>query len=461
MSGATPFPFQVEGAEFLASMDKAVLADEMGLGKTCQAIIAADKVKAQRILVVCPAMLRGNWAREFGIWSKTPRDIFAALPVQNGQKKRSDERKRRIATAEVVILSYEMITSPTVFKEVCDADKFDLLIVDEAHYLKNPNAKRTKRVLGDFQRPGKPSAAARCSRQWFLTGTPMPNTPDELYPLMHFCGVFDGTFAAFRNRYCVGYPTEWGFKVTGVQRSAELKKHLGTILLRRTKRQVMKQLPPISWTLMLVEENTNLPNLGLDRYPSHQLEEGYRRRWAECFDPETGEIHGLDNDPGMATLRRHAGMRKLRAVVEMVDELLAAAPNEKLVLFGYHRDVLQYLAATLSKDYGAEVIMGGVPVKVRDSIINKFQTHLGKRVLVCQINAAGVGLTLTAARNVWIVEPSWVPAENAQAAMRCHRIGQTMPVEVRFIGLARSIDEEITEALRRKTAISAQLFRKL
>jgi SWI/SNF-related matrix-associated actin-dependent regulator 1 of chromatin subfamily A len=144
-------------------------------------------------------------------------------------------------------------------------------------------------------------------------------------------------------------------------------------------------------------------------------------------------------------------------VVQIVKEELDAHAYEKIILFAYHRDVLHFLRDSLVS-HGPVLLFGGTPPIKRDQVVRKFQKDSRVRVAVLQVQAAGVAINLTAASEVAFVEASWVPADNAQAVMRAHRIGQTRPVRVRFFNVANSVDEQIHRVLRRKTKDLVSVF---
>ena len=158
----------------------------------------------------------------------------------------------------------------------------------------------------------------------------------------------------------------------------------------------------------------------------------------------------------VAKLRRLTGLAKVASVVELLQDELAGGLN-KIVVFAHHREVIQKLADGLSS-FGVVVLQGSTPPTQRQAAIDGFQNDNSIRVFVGQLTAAGTAITLTAASNVLFAESSWTPSDNAQAAMRVHRIGQRSGVLVRFATLSGSLDEAITETVRRKTAVLAQIF---
>lgn len=412
------FPYQVEGAEWLSDQRRALLADEMGLGKSAQAITAADDILADRILVVCPAVARENWKREFQKFSKYPR--------------------------QPVVASYESIVS--AYQSTAPWQTFDLVIADESHFTKNPEAERTKALIG------KGGLIHAAERMWFLTGTPMPNHPGELWAILFTTGRTKLSYDAFCRRYCKFVP---GYKqhlqITGAKEEHidELRKLLAPIMLRREISDVGMQLPDLFFGDVVVEACP--VKLSKEQFENATKEEIWLRKRLQDLDEFNPQHMRLLEAVArsVSTLRLYNGLQKIDAVAGMVDSELCAGQYGKIVLFGVHREVLQQLERKLMH-HGGHVINGATPAWQRQEFIDQFQSDPRYRVLICNIRTAGTAITLTAADQVLFVESEWSPGDNRQATKRCHRIGQTRPVTARFVGIANSIDEKIQRINRRK-----------
>lgn len=412
-------PYQEEGARWLASKNVGLLADEMGLGKSAQAIRALDYIKARRVLVVCPAVARLNWQREFAkfsLSSMTPNVIST--------------RKFAITSPTSWIVSYDCLL--TARHE--SAGIFDALILDEAHYLKSRVAERTLAVFHN-----KRGWARKAKRIWALTGTPMPNHAAELWVLMRAFGATDLTLTRWQDEFCTFTTRKWASgppvrQVSGNQPDMlpELKRQVGKIMLRRTKADVALQLPPLSINMVPIpiEDPKGMPE-------------------DEAAAADVALELGA-NPPPLPTLRRWLGMEKAAPVARMVFEELHEKAYDKIVVFAWHTDVIAVLAKEL-KRFGVVVIEGATPPAKRQQAIDGFQNDAKIRVAVCQLQAAGTAINLTAASEVMLVEQDWVPANNAQAIMRCHRIGQDRPVNVRIAAAADTVDERIAAVVERKT----------
>jgi hypothetical protein len=190
------FPYQRDGAAFLASRERACLFDEMGTGKSAQAIRALDDVGAKRIIIICPAAVREVWVGELRKFARIPRKILKGRDIQ-------DLKLWLVGRADVLILSYEMATT---WAKRMEGDLIDAVVFDEAHYLKSPDALRTRALLS-HDCDGKRGLARWGARVWFMTGTPNPNDAADLWSMLRFTGATRLTRKTFRDRY---YKTRFG-----------------------------------------------------------------------------------------------------------------------------------------------------------------------------------------------------------------------------------------------------------
>lgn len=420
------FPYQVVGANFLASVKRGLLADEMGLGKSAQAIAACDELQAESVLVVCPASLRENWKREF--------KRFSARGIKP------------------IVVSYN--SANALCTEPPPGDYWDALILDEAHYLKNPKAKRTKFVFGE-KCDGAGGLVSRAKHVFCLTGTPTPNNPSELWPMLRAVmpeAIMRPTkmtkpkpmaYWPFVEKFCVTQDTGFGIKIVRGKNLAELKERISPFILRRKKDEVLKDLPPIRFDTLALE----------GKLPKEAIEEAQKLH--DMLDFSTDVIADLKSiAPHVAKLRRLTGMAKVSAALEWIDDFLNGS-DAKLVCFAHHRSVGDAIHVAFP---GSAIVDGSMDTDARQAHVDRFQHDPQVRLFIGQIQAAGTGLTLTAASDVLFVESSWTPSDNQQAAMRVHRIGQRNACLIRFAMLAGSIDEDIQRAVLRKTADVARLF---
>jgi len=453
----TLYPYQLDGAAWLARMPQALLADEMGLGKSAQVVRACDLVGANDILIACPGAVRINWQREFARFSPMDRPVNLILT--------GNDRP----AAGVNIVSYDLLVNDKI-RAALKARKWDVLALDEAHFLKERSAKRTRAIYGHAQFPGIAHAAKRV---WRLTGTPAPNNASELYTHLKSAGITAQSYWDFVFMFCAGFDGDYGYKITGAKNVPALRALLAQFMLRRKKDdpQVNLQLPPLVFQHVTVERS----DVELDPWfyenwrPLGEGETGQRKFLAELKDIDVtlkaamekikiGHHHNEKDTIKLlesfskttATLRRYLGLAKAPKIADIIEEELASGAVDKIVIFCAHAQVIELMRERLRK-YRVVTLYGATPQAKRQKHIDAFQNDKKTRVFIGQIVAAGTGITLTAAHEVAFVEADWVPANNAQAAMRCHRVGQTKPVRVRFFNCAGSVDEEVMRVLLNKS----------
>lgn len=443
------FPYQKEGAEYLASHRRALLADEMGLGKSAQAIHAADILSAKKVLVFCPAIARINWKREFEKFSHIKRTFTI---VTNA--------KTEIPEDDSVICSYDLAEKiAPKLKNRTSRNSWPVVILDESHYLKSVEAQRTKAIFG------RQGVARSSNRVWCLTGTPMPNNPSDLWVMMRTFGITQLTYDDFIERFCEYYVFNNKKCISGAKsvRIPELKFLLSQFTLRRNK--TMVKLPPIYFKDLVIEANE--VDLEVDPVwvtyvsPQDRRAEFYKKLAEEKdliekalvkVGPRDSEAAGMVS--GIATciptLRRYVGLQKVEHIAKMIERDLHDGAYEKVVIFAVHQAVIEGLRDRLHK-YGAVTLYGQTPIDKRQRHIDNFQKNPKTRVFIANIQAAGTAINLTAAHNVFFVELDYSPANMAQAACRVHRHGQNNPVMVTFVSLVNSMDETVSQILRRKT----------
>jgi len=426
--------YQIDGAYFLAQNRFALLADEPGVGKTLQAILASDMVNAKNILVICPAVARVNWRREFAEWSVFSSEFTVCFEIKD-------------AHGDKTICSYEYATEN--FLEL-KTTPWDLIICDESHFIKEPTAKRTQRIYG---KNGIIRSANRC---WALSGTPASNHIAELWPLLFTFNVTNLTYDSFVERFCKTRPTFYGGKreekIIGTRKDkvSEIKEMLSGVMLRRMKADVIEDLPSISFSQVSVEGTPLLEVINLDMTEVKKQE--------KLLNSQTDLAFAIESlGDSVSSLRRYVGLQKVAAVAQLVSQELKDGAYDKIGIFAIHTDVIANLKELL-KPFNPVVVNGAVTPLMRQKAIDSFQTDPKTKVFIGNIKAAGTAITLTAAHQCLFLEQSWVPGENKQAADRFHRRGQKKSVTVRLASLADSIDEKVTAVLKRKTEELNQIF---
>lgn len=448
-------PYQIKGAHWLSKKTHALLADEMGLGKSAQSIVASHWAGMETVLVVCPAIARYNWADEFHKFDPAKRNVCVVL------------QRNQALCGPIVVCSYDLVE--------CILDdpnlKFDLLILDEAHFLKNPTAKRTQKVLGKY---GLVHRAKRC---WALTGTPVPNHIAEMWPLLFTFRATTLSYEAFVHRFCVTIETGFGKQIIGTkaERTKEIQQIMEKIMFRRLAKDVLKQLPQLIVTELFVEPtNPDLENSyeffqytlsnRMKNYVREKVEE--ERQLVEKMEFEIMSSEAKDEEifarmealsKSVSTLRRFTGLQKVKGVADVVKKELDSGMYEKIVIFAIHRDVIFQLEQLL-KEFRPRVIVGTTTANGRKTMLTNFELLPTFQVLICNIQTAGTAINLAFCDQLIFLEQDWVPANNAQAAKRLHRIGQTRPVKVRIATIRDSFDQRIGRVLARKTKEISKIF---
>ncbi|GHD54583.1 DEAD/DEAH box helicase [Streptomyces galbus] len=398
--------YQSFGARFALAQRRVVLGDEMGLGKTVQAIAALAHLAAgghTHFLVVCPAGVLINWTREI-----RARSTLRAVPVHGPD--RQDAWARWRERGGVAVTTFDVLHTLAPDPARVPA----LLVVDEAHYVKNPETRRARSVAAWTE---------RCERVLFLTGTPMENRVEEFRALVRL--LQPGLLPAIRAGDAVAGPHAFRTAVAPAY-------------LRRNQQDVLTELP----ALLVVDEWEEF---------SAADEEAYRAAVAE------GNFMAMRR----AAYADPAKSAKLERLRELVAE--AAANGLKVVVFSYFRAVLEAVREALAEPKGtledppAEPgtalfgpISGSVPAARRQQMVDAFTAAGGHAVLLSQIQAGGVGLNLQAASVVVLCEPQVKPTLEHQAVARAHRMGQVRPVQVHRLLTPDSVDDRLLRILADK-----------
>lgn len=434
-----PLPHQIVGAAFLAARRHALLADSPRVGKTGATIMALDDVMAPKVLVVTTASGRPVWRRAFRDWPAY--DLYTRVCY--------GAPSSRDLAADRLVVSWDCAT------RYADAFRaFRTLVLDESHYAKSWEAKRTQAVYGNCV--GlllKGGLAERMDRVWCLSGTPIPNAPNDLHPMLRAIAperlAASGaapdaiTYDDFLRRYCIVRPkriSRWTTLqiVVGGRHEDELRARLSGFWLRRTQADIGIREPIFEV----------LP-LHISAAERREVEAAYPEDAEAILDAaETLETRSLDMHLG--PLRRVTGAIKARGVAQVVHDEFAGG-LDKIVLMAWHVEVLDYLAGALSK-YGVARVDGATPPEKRAAAQAAFARADGPRVFLGQIVAAGEAIDLSAAADLIFVESSWIPKDMSQAALRITNVTQARQPRVRVAALEGSVDEALQTILTRKVA---------
>jgi len=397
---------------------RVLCACDMGLGKTPMSLwfIGRNRPRSVPAVIVCPASVKYQWQSE--IQKITGRHSFVCegmtpMPLDG---------------EELIVINYDVLSG---WLQSLSDMRPGSVVLDECHYCQNPKAKRTKAVR---------RLCRGVQHVLALSGTPMLNRPIEMFPVLNILRpvIFRSRFK-YALRYCDGKRNRWGWDFAGVSHSDELHELLKTTcMVRRRKADVLKDLPS------KIRQVVPIPLKDPSEYM--QAEENYLK-WLGKRDPEASErarrAEALTKTGGLLKL---AARLKMKAALDWLNEWLHDT-DEQLVVFGIHRGAIRMLAKRL--DAKTVVIDGSVTGRDREESRLRFQS--GKaRVLVGNVNAAGVGLNLTSASTVGFVEMPWQPGAVIQAEDRCHRIGQESTVWVHYLIAAGTVEEKMARIIQKK-----------
>lgn len=418
------FPFQQTGIDFALAREGALIADAPGLGKTVQAIgVINEDLILRRILIVCPASMRIPWCRELEKWLE--RSLSVGVIGVNGE----EDQERLFAESDITIINYDRLHR---FARQIAATNYDICILDECHYAKSLEAKRT-RVIQQI----------KARRRLALSGTPILNRPIELYPVLSWLAPQEWPpkdLLKFGHRYCGARHNGFGWDLSGSSNLDELSTRLrSTLMIRRTKMEVLPELPPKIRTV-------------IELMPTPGMKEVIRRERAAYELPSLKVDHASIDWDHLAVVRHETALAKLPLVIDYLHEMLEGG-IAKVVVFAHHRDVICHLREGLAQ-YHPVILIGGMGPRERQTSIDAFQSDGDVRLFVGNIQAAGVGITLAPASSHCVfAEMSWVPAEITQAEDRLHRIGTIDSVAVHHLVLERSLDAMMVRVLIKKQLI--------
>jgi SWI/SNF-related matrix-associated actin-dependent regulator 1 of chromatin subfamily A len=415
-----PLEHQKEAIKSLVENKKFILADDMGLGKTTSTIIAALETGAKKILIICPASLKINWQREIENYSNRPTSIIEG-------KKWED--------SDFIIINYDIIKNFHDEKKKSDSvllkTKFDLVIIDEAHYIQNKQAQRTK-LINDF--------VSNVDRLWLLTGTPITSRPINYFNLLNLieCPVAKN-WMAYVKRYCNGFQFQAGrrkiWNVSGASNLEELRDRTAPLVLRRLKENVL-----------------DLPDKIITPVYLRLKSKEYEALMGEYYDwyDKNGESDSLTLQfTKLTKVRQVIAEEKVPSTIEICENIVEQ--GKKVIVFTNFTKTLEMILEHFGKK--AVRLDGQMSQKERQMSVDRFQNEDDVMVFVGNIKAAGVGITLTAGEAVVMNDLSFLPSDHSQAEDRSYRYGQKNNVLVYYPIFDNTVEGIIYDILKKKKDI--------
>lgn len=426
-----PYPFQRAGVRKLHQFQGvALLADEMGLGKTFQVLRYIQKyvrpMSKRPIIVVCPASIKWNWQNEALQHINLRAEVLGVGGIGGAKP---PKLKLEFFKAPMYIINYDVLKNWVKWLRRL---KPQMIVLDECHAIKSRSAKRTR------------AARALCQgieHRICISGTPMTNRPAELWTTLNILRPDKWpAFLPFAQKYCKPEWKPWGWQYTGASNLDVLHKRLRRfVMIRRRKRNVLKQLPTKTTTITLVPLSKRREYLEAERDIIKWLEKTHPKKARSARKAEAIVRLGY--------LKRLVGQLKLRAIKDWINNFMEESDG-KLIFFGVHRKFLHPIRDSFSSK--AILVDGGVTGHKRQLAFDKFRNKKTKRLLVGNMRAAGEGWNGQVASTVGIGELGWNPAEHDQAIARADRIGQKNPVNVHYLIGRDTIEEDILKLLQKK-----------
>ena len=417
-----PLEHQKIAIESLAGSKRYILADDMGLGKTTSTIIAALETDAKKILIICPATLKINWQREIENYSDRPVYIC--------------EGKNFSTEHDFVIVNYDIIKNFYDLKDkensLITKSNFDLVIIDEAHYIQNAQAQRTK-LINSF--------AKDISRVWLLTGTPMTSRPMNYFNLLNLIeSPVAQNWMAYAIRYCQGYQFNAGkrkvWNVSGASNLEELRDRTSRQVLRRLKEDVLdlpdKIITPVYLRLKSKE---------------YETEVGEYYDWYENKKEESKSL--TIQFSKLMKVRQIIAEEKIKYTIELAENIIEQ--GKKVIIFTNFTDSLRKIHEHFGKQ--SVYLDGSCTKPQRQYAVDQFQENDKIKVFVGNLKAAGVGITLTAGEACIMNDLSFVPSDHSQAEDRAYRYGQKSNVSVYYPIFENTIEGIIYDMLTNKKNI--------
>lgn len=436
--GCKPRPYQIEAIKFVEESNvRCIIADEQGLGKTIESsgILRLHSSKLLPAVIVCPSTVKLQWMFELQRICNTETKKFLIQVIQSG-------KEIAMPGFDIYVITYDMLKKEDLFKLLPEGT-IKTLIIDECQRIKNHLSDRAKAV----QRLGRTTPHIIA-----MSGTPIKNNAGEYFTVLNLVKpTMFPHYQKFIDNYCDAYSNGWGQKIGGLRDAERFHEDTKDIIIRRTKAEVLKDLPSIDRKFHHVE---------LDR----KLNKAYAAALQELDDMLYGDESEFEKATNtiaiMSKLRHITGISKVAECIDFTTEFLLST-DRKIVIFTHHQDVMGMLQAQLDSwlsegGFGKSLVLhSGLDGNARTHLVEKFKSDNNSRIMIASTLTAGEGLNLQFCSDAIILERQWNPANEEQVEGRFHRFGQLNPVSITYMLASGTIDEYFTELVEIKRSIVA------
>lgn len=419
--------YQTEGVLFLSSRKASYLGDTMGLGKTVQTLVACDIKNNFPVLIICPNSLKCNWVNEIEKFiSNRSSEIITAKTKQISKDK------------DFYIINYDIIGKK--LEQLIELN-LKAVVLDESHYIKESKTARFKAI-------DKLIVNSNIENRILLSGTAITNRPKELLSqvlILDRLSCLAKNEFNFLEKYCNGKKTRFGWDFSGASNTKELhEKMTANFYLRREKENVLKELREKQYNTIQFEiDNRKEYNQAYNNL------ENYLMKIKDDDDDDVRDIGNAKHLVEIEVLKQLAVKGKLKSSIEWIEDFIEN--DEKLVLFCHHKEAIKELQGYFKDSL---TIDGSTSIEDRQTAVDLFQNDISKKLIICSIKSAGVGLTLTASSNVAFLEFTWTPSDIDQCSDRVHRIGQKNNVNIYYLVAKDTIeDQKILPLIEKKRKI--------
>ncbi len=444
--------YQKAAVERILLPGDSMVCDQMGLGKTLE-VITAISIEAYsannngkepfKVVVVCPAHLKGVWLSEISKFITAGCDIFYFTGIRDNVDIIRIDRRTPYKVC-IHVINYDILEKRLIHLEKI-AGEYDYVVFDEFHYLKNLKAKRTKAAF---------KLCLIAKKRIFLSGTPVTKNPIDLYPTLKMMNhPLADNWYRYATTYCGAKKTKvagreiWRFSVSNPkQLNITLRQ---SCMLRREKSEVLKELPAKNRQIIVLDPDEVLCKEEKEILRAERISyEDFLKKEYISFSPPVAKK--------LALVRQKIALYKVPAITQFCSDILES--EEKIVIFAHHKAVVEALRNALAKSYTVETITGDTPLEERNKIINNFQNKENPMVIVASLMCAGTGITLTRATTAVFAELDWIPANVEQAEDRIHRIGQKDTVNIYYIVIRDTLEQYIVQKMMDRAAKIADIL---